>query len=69
MEPVTGRPEVMRLSNEERALVAATLFEPPLDEARLHLIGLARDEGLHQVTLDARSVSAHARLAALIAGG
>lgn len=66
-EPVSDRPEVLRLTDAERALIFGTLFQPPLDERRLHLIGLARDEGLHDLVLEAQAVSAHARLAALLA--
>jgi hypothetical protein len=62
-------PEVLRLTEEERRLIAETLFAPPLDDRRLHLIGLSRDEGLHDIALDLASLSAHARLAALMAKG
>lgn len=58
-------PEILDLSRDERALVHATLFQPPLTERELQKIGLARKIALHDVGLDAREVSAHARLAAL----
>jgi hypothetical protein len=66
-ETGAASPEVLRLTKDERALIAGTLFQPPLDERRLHLIGLARDEGLHDIALDVSTLSAHARLSALMA--
>lgn len=59
-------PQVLRLDPEETALIRETLFAPPLTERDLHLISLARDEGLHEAVLDLRTVSAHARLAAIM---
>lgn len=60
-------PEVIALSPDEEALIRATLFQPPLDERRLHLINQSQDEFLRDVGLDLRSISAHARLAAMAA--
>jgi hypothetical protein len=59
-------PEVLRLDAEEEALIRDTLFQPPLTERQLHLINLAQDEQLRDLSLDLRSVSAHARLAAMM---
>jgi hypothetical protein len=59
-------PEVLRLTHEEEALIRDTLFQPPLTERALHRIALAEDEQLRDVALDPRSISAHARLAAMM---
>jgi hypothetical protein len=60
-------PEVVALSPEEEALIRETLFQPPLDERRLHLINLSQDDCLRDIGLDVRTISAHARLAAMAA--
>jgi hypothetical protein len=67
--------EVLELDAEERALLAAGLFDDGLTERRLHVVGLterrlhvvglATDTFMHATSLDARTVSAHARLAAM----
>lgn len=58
-------PEVMRLSAEERALVAG-LFDDAFGERDLLRVNLAAGDCLRDVAFDVRGVSAHARLAALI---
>jgi hypothetical protein len=60
-------PEVMALTPDEEVLIRDTLFQPPLDERRLHRINLRQDEFLRDVGLDLRGISAHARLAAMAA--
>lgn len=60
-------PELLALDAAERALIAKTLFAPPLDERTLQKIGLARKIELHDLNFDAMQVSAHARMAALLA--
>lgn len=59
-------PEVLALTPEETALIRDTLFQPPLDERTLHRINLAQGDYLRDIVLEARSVSAHARLAAMM---
>lgn len=59
-------PEVLRLSAEEEHLIRETLFQPPLDERLLHRVNLMENEFLREERLEARAVSAHARLAALM---
>ncbi len=61
-------PALLPLTPPERALIAKTLFAPPLTERALQHIGLARKIEVHDLTLEAAQVSAHARLAALMAG-
>lgn len=62
--PESG-PAVMRLSGEERALLAG-LFDAEFGERDLLRVNLAAGECLRDVAFDVRGVSAHARLAALI---
>ncbi len=59
-------PEVLDLSAEDRALLEQELFDADLTEGLLHRISLAGRENLHMVTLDVATISAHARLSALI---
>lgn len=65
--PEVIAPEVIALSPGEEALLRDALFQPPLDERRLHRINLRQDEFLRDVGLDLRTISAHARLAAIAA--
>ena len=60
-------PEVLNLSAAERAIIADQLFQPPLTEKLLQRINQSRNVFLHDITLDARGISAHARLAAALA--
>jgi len=60
-------PHVLRLDPDEEALIRDTLFQPPLTEHALHRITLAQDEQIRDMAFDPRNVSAHARLAALMA--
>jgi hypothetical protein len=62
-------PQVLCLDRSEEALLRETLFQPPLTEQALHQITLAGDEQIHDIAFDPRTVSAHARLAALMAQG
>ncbi|HMO07558.1 MAG TPA: hypothetical protein PKD10_07895 [Paracoccaceae bacterium] len=59
-------PEVMRLTPEEVALVRDTLFAAPLDERTLQRVNQREGVFLREERLEAREVSAHARLAALM---
>ncbi|MEM9724305.1 MAG: hypothetical protein AAF909_02435 [Pseudomonadota bacterium] len=56
------------LGPEERAQIAATLFDDAFSERDLQRINLAQNTYLRSVALEARSVSAHARLAAMAKG-
>lgn len=60
-------PEVLRLTGDEVALIRQGLFAAPLTERDLHRINLWQDDYLREVRLDARDLSAHARLAAMMA--
>ncbi len=66
---VEGAP-VLDLSAEELAMVRGDLFDEfhgsgKLTERCFHRLSLRENRFLHAVTLDARSISAHARMAAL----
>ncbi len=60
-------PALLHPDAEERALIEAELFAPPLTERALQHIGLARKIETHDITFEPAQVSAHARLAALMA--
>ncbi|MCH8465539.1 MAG: hypothetical protein LAT78_03040 [Roseinatronobacter sp.] len=60
-------PELLALTGEERAQIADTLFTPPLTERDLLRIGLKRKVELHDLSFEPATVSAHARMAALMA--
>ena len=62
-------PEVLDLTPDERAVLRDALFAPPLDERTLLRINQAEGAFLREVALDARAVSAHARLAAVLGRG
>lgn len=65
LQTATPEPEVLDLDEEERALIHETLFDGDFTEERMHITSLALGRFLHDVTLQAKSVSAHARLEAL----
>lgn len=58
-------PQIVELDEEERRLIHETLFDSDFTEKRMHTTSLALGRFLHDVTLEAKSVSAHARLEAL----
>ncbi len=60
-------PELLALDAQERAMIAVTLFTEPLTERQLQKISLARKIEIHDLTFDPATVSAHARMAALMA--
>ena len=60
-------PCILDLSARERALIRATLFTPPLTEAAMHRLTLARNQAVHDLPQRLNAISAHARMAALTA--
>ncbi len=60
-------PQLLALDPTERAMLRAELFAAPLTERALQHIGLARRIEVHDLTLEPARVSAHARMAALLA--
>lgn len=65
----TPAPMVLDLDAGECALLAEGLFDAALDEVLLHRINLAENTFLRDLPLEARAVSAHARLAAMATQG
>lgn len=61
----TEGPVVLDLTAPERVLIRDALFAPPLTEAAMHRLSLARSEPIHTVALEVRTIPAHARMAAL----
>lgn len=59
-------PEVLRLTTGEERLIREALFAAPLDERLLQRVNLMENEFLREERLDVRTVSAHARMAALM---
>ncbi|MFZ3582368.1 hypothetical protein ACOI1H_09395 [Loktanella sp. DJP18] len=60
-------PQVLALTATERQVLRDQLFQPPLSEGVLHRINQSQNIFLRDIMLDARAVSAHARLAAALA--
>ena len=60
-------PEVMDLGPEDEGILQGGLFDAEFTERDLHRAAMAENEPLRTVTVDARSVSAHARLKARLA--
>jgi hypothetical protein len=67
VEPDDGRPKIMALTAEEMALIRDGLFLAPLSERTLFHANAHLGQSLRVVSLDTAQVSAHARLAALMA--
>ncbi|ARE40833.1 hypothetical protein RGUI_2692 [Rhodovulum sp. P5] len=65
LQTAEPEPTVLDMDEEEVALIHETLFDDEFTEQRMHITSLALGRFLHDVVLEARSVSAHARLAAL----
>ena len=63
-----GKPRILPLAPEERDLISAELFDSEFTERMLHRANLREDVFLRSVSFDARGVSGHARLAALLDG-
>jgi hypothetical protein len=62
-------PAVLPLSPQDQALIRAELFAAPLSERLLQRINQAENIFLRDLSIDAKGVSAHARLEALLAAG
>lgn len=62
-EPV---PTVLTLDADERRMIREGLFDDQLTERKLHLVGLRENENLQIVSLDTATISAHARMTALL---
>ena len=59
-------PEVLTLGPDERQMILEGLFDDQVTEQELHLVALRENENLRSIALDAASISAHARMTALL---
>ena len=59
-------PQVLDLSDAERALIEGQLFDGTLTEERLQLVTLREGKNLRRVVIEASEISAHARMAAMM---
>lgn len=66
VQSVTPKAAVLDLSSEEQDVLRETLFDAENTERQMHLVALRQNENLRSVTLDVSTVSAHARMAALM---
>jgi hypothetical protein len=63
------RPHVLALDREDRAMLCKSLFDDAFSERDLLAVNHRDNLYIRQVTQEARAVSAHARLAALLENG
>jgi len=59
-------PQVLTLDPEERRMIREGLFDDQVTETTLHLVALRENENLRMIALDVASISAHARMTALL---
>lgn len=64
VQSAVPEPHVLDLDEGDRAVLHDTLFDAELTERMLHQANLREDSMIREVKLEARSVSAHSRLAA-----
>lgn len=66
-DPDDGRPSILTLDLAEKDLIRKTLFVDGLSEAALYRANFHLGETLRMVSIETEAVSAHARLAAMMA--
>jgi hypothetical protein len=66
VQSAVPEPHVMDLDVEDRAILQDTLFDADLTERMLHDANMREGQPIREVRIEARSVSAHARLAAAL---
>jgi hypothetical protein len=66
-DPDEGRPVILALDSVEKDLIRNSLFAEGLTEEALYRANFHLDETLRMVSIETQAVSAHARLAALMA--
>ncbi len=59
-------PMVLTLDADEQRMIREGLFDDQLTARKLHLIGLRENDTLRTVSLDTATISAHARMTALL---
>jgi hypothetical protein len=68
VQSAVPEPHVMDLDPEDRAILQEGLFDEELTERMLHEANMREGQPIREVRIEARSVSAHARLAAALNG-
>ncbi len=66
-DPDEGRPVILSLDSSEKELIGNDLFSGGLSERALYLANFHLGETLRMVSIETQAVSAHARLAAMMA--
>jgi hypothetical protein len=66
VQSAVPQPHVVDLDPEDRAILEDTLFDEDFTERMLHDVNMREDQPIREVRIEARSVSAHARLAAAL---
>ena len=66
VQSAVPEPHVLDLDAEDRAILEETLFDGDLTERMLHDVNMREGQPIREVRIEARSVSAHARLAAAL---
>jgi hypothetical protein len=59
-------PTVLTLDADERRMIREGVFDDQVTERQLHLIALRENENLRTIALDVATISAHARMTALL---
>jgi len=59
-------PTVLTLDADERRMIREGVFDDQVTERQLHLISLRGNENLRTIALDVATISAHARMTALL---
>ena len=59
-------PMVLALDAQEQQMIREGLFDDQLTERKLHLISLRENQNLRSISLNTATISAHARMAALL---
>jgi hypothetical protein len=66
VQSAVPEPHVVDLDPEDRAILEEGLFDEDFTERMLHDVNMREDQPIREVRIEARSVSAHARLAAAL---
>jgi hypothetical protein len=66
VQSAVPEPHVLDLDAEDRAILEETLFDTDLTERMFHEANMREEQPIREVRIEARSVSAHARLAAAL---
>lgn len=59
-------PTVLALDADERRMIREGVFDDQVTERKLHLVALRENENLRSIALDVATISAHARMTALL---